>query len=238
MGYAEMNPYQTPFAAPVSYAEESERTAFLRRTYAHLGGAIGAFVLLEWLIFSLVDTNRLVGPMVSGWNWLIVLGLFMVVSTVANRWALSATSKTAQYAGLLLYVAAQAVIFIPLLNVASRVGQDVIPTAGIITAIVFGGLTSMVFITRADFSWLGRFLWLAGLAALGLIACSIIFGFGLGLLFSTVMVTIAAGYILYETSNVLHHYRTDQYVAAALALFASVAILFWYVLQIVMRSRD
>ena len=46
------------------------------------------------------------------------------------------------------------------------------------------------------------------------------------------------GYILYYTSNILHQYRTDQYVAAALALFASVALLFWYVIQIFMASRD
>ncbi len=38
------------------------------------------------------------------------------------------------------------------------------------------------------------------------------------------MVVFASGYILYDTSNVLHHYRTEQYVAASLALFASVGI--------------
>jgi FtsH-binding integral membrane protein len=45
---------------------------------------------------------------------------------------------------------------------------------------------------------------------------------------------------MYDTSNVLHHYRTDQYVAASLALFASVAMLFFYVLRLVMAfsNRD
>jgi FtsH-binding integral membrane protein len=52
--------------------------------------------------------------------------------------------------------------------------------------------------------------------------------------FSAAMIVLACGYILYDTSNVLHHYRTDQYVAAAVALFASVALLFWYVLRIMM----
>lgn len=69
---------------------------------------------------------------------------------------------------------------------------------------------------------------------MGLIVCAILFGFNLGVLFSGVMVGLAAGYILYDTSNVMHHYRTDQYVAASLALFASVALLFWYVLRLVM----
>ena len=49
------------------------------------------------------------------------------------------------------------------------------------------------------------------------------------------MVVLMSGYILYYTSNVMLHYRTDQHVAAALALFAAVATLFWYILQIVMR---
>jgi len=73
--------------------------------------------------------------------------------------------------------------------------------------------------------------------ALGLIVAGAIFGFNLGLWFSAGMVLLAAGAILYTTSNVLHHYGEDQYVGASLELFAAVAILFWYVLRIFM-SRD
>ena len=51
------------------------------------------------------------------------------------------------------------------------------------------------------------------------------------------MVVFASGAILYNTSNLLHRYDPDQYVAAALSLFASVALLFWYVLQILMRLK-
>ena len=48
---------------------------------------------------------------------------------------------------------------------------------------------------------------------------------------------LAAGSILYNTSNVLHHYRTDQHVAAALNLFASFALLLYYVLMILSSRR-
>jgi hypothetical protein len=75
------------------------------------------------------------------------------------------------------------------------------------------------------------------IAAMALIVLGILFGFSLGIWFVWAMIVAACGYILYYTSNVLHHYRTDQHVAAALALFASVALLFWYVIQIFM-SRD
>ena len=72
---------------------------------------------------------------------------------------------------------------------------------------------------------------------LGLIVASFIFPISLGLWFSGAMVVFASGAILYNTSNLLHRYDPDQYVAAALSLFASVALLFWYVLQILMRLK-
>ncbi|MDP7347421.1 MAG: Bax inhibitor-1 family protein, partial [Phycisphaeraceae bacterium] len=143
-----------------------------------------------------------------------------------------------QYAGLSLYVVAQAIIFVPLIYIGLQY-NGVIETAALITVLLFFGLTFVVFLTRKDFSFLRGILIFAGIAALGLIVCSIIFGFSLGLVFSVVMVSLACGYILYDTSNVLHHYRIGQHVAAALALFASVALLFWYVLRIVIgMNRD
>jgi hypothetical protein len=112
-----------------------------------------------------------------------------------------------------------------------------------VTGVVFAGLTLVVFITRADFSFLRMFLWLGGLAAMGFIVAAIfmpmlVANFSmLGLIFTCAMIVLACGYILYDTSNVLHHYRTNQHVAAALALFASVAILFWYILRLFMNRR-
>jgi hypothetical protein len=75
------------------------------------------------------------------------------------------------------------------------------------------------------------------MVALGLILCSFLFGLDLGMIFTVAMIALAAGYILYYTSNVMHHYQTHQHVAASLALFAAVALLFWYVLRLFM-SRD
>jgi FtsH-binding integral membrane protein len=245
MSFAQENPYQSPYAREntVAWAEEWERTTFIRRTYTHLAMAVAAFALIEVAVFNLVPQETLqntIGFMVQGWNWLLVLGAFAVVSWVAHGWATSATALSTQYIGLTLYVVAEALIFVPLLFVASQVGDHVIPAAGVMTGVVFAGLTGMVFATRADFSWLGRWLCLATLGALGFLVCAMLFGFGLGTLFAAAMIVVASGYILYDTSNVIHHYRTDQYVAASLALFASVALLFWYVLRIVtaFSSRD
>lgn len=244
MSYMQENPYQYSgsYGNLAAYAEEAERTAFIRRTYVHLLAAVFAFAGLEAMFFALVPAElqlKTVVMMRSGWNALFVLGGFVFVSWIAERWATSAQSLTMQYIGLSLYVLAESVIFLPILFMANRMDPMSIPSAAIITAFVFGGLTLMVLVTRADFSWLGRFLWLGGLVAMGLVVCSIFFGFSLGMIFAAVMVAFACGYILYDTSNVMHRYSTTQHVAAALALFASVAMLFYYILRIVMSySRE
>lgn len=227
------------FSNAAIYADESARAGFIRRTYLHLAGAIFAFVIVEAIVLQLPIAGPMAKLMTSGYSWLIVLGAYMGVSYLADRWARSDTSPQMQYLGLGLFVVAEAIVFLPLLYIASfYAAANVIPTAAAITGFLFLGLTAVVFFTRKDFSWLRSILTIGGFIALGFIVASIIFGFTLGLLFSVVMVAYAAGAILYDTSNILHHYRTDQHVAASLALFASVALLFWYVLRIVMASSD
>ncbi|MCP4815522.1 MAG: permease, partial [Planctomycetaceae bacterium] len=161
---------------------------------------------------------------------------------IAESWARSTQSQGTQYLGLGLFVVAEAIIFLPLLWYAQRFSPpDTISTAAILTGVIFGGLTVYTLTTRADFSGLGRYLALGMFAALGVILCSIVFGMNLsGSLFSSLMILLAAGYVLYETSNVMHRYRTNQHVAAALALFAAVALMFWYILRllIAISGRD
>jgi len=221
-------------------APASERMAFIRKTYLHLGGAVLAFIALEAALLSSPLARPIVQTMLGGrMSWLLVLGAFMLVGFVAERWAQSATSPAMQYLGLGLYVVAEAIIMLPLLYMAAYVSGDptIIPKAGVLTGLVFVGLTGTVFLTRRDFSWLRPALTIAGFAALGLIVVSMLFGFTLGTLFAAVMVVVAAGYILYYTSNVLHHYPVGSHVSAALTLFAAVALLFWYILRIFMDRR-
>jgi hypothetical protein len=238
MSYAD-NTYRSPLGSLAAQATADERSAFITKTYLHLAGAIGLFVILEACLLAMPGTEGLVQLMLgSRYGWLVVLGLFMLVSYVAERWAQSAVSPATQYMGLGLYVLAEAVIFLPLLYVARTIDPGVIPTAGIATLALFAGLTAIVFITRKDFSFLRTVLLFGGLAAMGLIVVGIVFQFALGPIFTYAMIALSCGYILYHTSNVLHHYRIGQHVAAALALFASVALLFWYILQLFLSRRN
>lgn len=233
------NPYANVATEPVdvaSQAEVEERLAFIRRTYVHLTAAIGAFIAIIFGVFQTGLARPMTATMLGGqFSWLITLGLFIGVSWLANWWAMRGGSKIMQYMGLGLYVVAQGVITTPLIYIASVSSPGwVLPAAAGITLSIFSVLTGYVFLTKQDFSFLGPILAVASVAAFGVIAFGILFGFHLGLIFSFAMVGLACGYIVYDTSNVLHKYRTDQHVAASLALFASVILLFWYILRILM----
>ena len=220
-------------------ATADARAIFLRNTYIHLALAVLAFVGLTALF---VNTPPIVNFMLrAAQNWWLVLLAFMGVGWVAERWAYSGASKATQYAGLALYVVAESLIFVPLLFIAAHFGggPEIIYQAGCLTIITFGSLTAVVMLTGADFGFMRTFLWVAGLVALGTIFAGMIFGFALGTWFIGAMMLLMSGYILYYTSEILHRYPTDQYVGASLALFASIATLFWYILQFLMSlQRD
>src|ERR1043166_1876682 len=226
--------YDSPYV--VAAAPPAERAQFIRRTYAHLAGAILAFVLLEIAIFQTPLAEALARSLLgTRFGWLLVLGGFMAISWVANQWSASSTSRRTQYLGLSLYVIAEAIIFVPLLYVAKKFSApSVIPDAAIITALLVAGLFYTAATVKADFSWLGGMVRLGFFIAMGIIVTSAIFGFNLGLWFSAAMVLFAGGSILYTTANIQKVYSSQQHVAAALALFAGIALLFWYVLRIMM----
>ena len=243
-------PGPTPGGAPYGGADESNmiaseasveaRSKFIERTYLHLAGAIAVFVVLSAGFQMIPGIDEMVFKllMVSEYSWLAVMGAFIGVSYLADRWARGSSSPTMQYAGLTLYTVAEAVIFLPMIIMAREfIGVEGIMTAGGITLAMFAGLTGYVFITKKDFSFMRGALSVVAVGAMGLIVASILFGFQLGILFSIGMVVVACGYILYYTSNVLRHYRVNQHVAASLALFSAVALLFWYVLRIFMSRR-
>lgn len=211
------------------------RSQFILRTYLHLLGAILLFVVAE-LVFFATGIAESVVSFVANSNWLLILGGFMLVGWLATRTAESSVSKPMQYLSLIGYVIAEAFLFIPLLAIAQyRVGGGVIESAALVTLIGFAALTGVVFVTRKDFSFLGAVLKWGGIVALVLIVAGLIFGFQLGTFFSVGMIAFAGAAVLYDTSNILHHYPEDRYVAAALGLFASVALMFWYVLRLFMR---
>jgi FtsH-binding integral membrane protein len=214
----------------------SARGTFLARTYTHLLAAIVLFLAIEVVLFQTGMAASIAQAMLSV-NWLLVLGAFVIVSWLASSVAASSASLPAQYAALAGFVGAEAIIFVPMLYIANAVAPGAIESAGLLTAIGFAGLTAIAFATRKDFSFLGAMLRWAFVVALLAIIGAVLFGFELGTWFSVAMVGLAGAAILHDTSNVLLRFPEDRYVAAALQLFASVALMFWYLLRIFMGNR-
>lgn len=216
-----------------------ERVEFYRKTYAHVAGGVLLFILAAWFLLSIPVVVEFALSMTQGWRWLILLGGFMFITNYAEGMALKTTNKNTQYMAYALYVIAEAFIFIPLLYIAISMtnGFALIQQAAIVTIALFAGLSAVVFITKKDFSFLKAGLTIGFFIAIGLIVAGIIFGFDLGLWFSVGMCLLAGGSILYQTSNLVNKFHTDQYIPAALGLFASLMLLFWYILQIFL-SRD
>jgi len=222
--------YSTQREIPVAQLGVDVRGAFITRTYTHLLGAIAAFALIEMYLFQTGMAETIARTLLGG-SWLLVLGGFMILSWIATHFAHNVRSSSAQYGALGLFIVGEAIIFTPLLYLAETMAPGVIESAASVTLLGFIGLTLVAFQTRKDFSFLGGLLRWGFICAIVLIVASLLFGLQLGTFFTVAMIVLAGGAILYDTSNVLRHYPQDRHVGAALQLFASVALLFWYVLQ-------
>lgn len=226
----------TTYRSPVAALGDDARAAFLTKTYAHLFGAILLFAGVEIWLYQTGWMERIAVALMST-NWLLVLGGFVVVSWLASAAAARAETKAVQYAALGGFVLAEAVIFAPMLWLAAAYAPGVIGSAAWVTMFGFTALTAIAVVTGKDFSFLGGLLRWAFVVALLAIVGGVVFGFELGTWFSVGMIGLAGAAILYDTSKILHHYPEDRYVSAALELFASVALMFWYVLRLFLSRR-
>ena len=216
------------------------RVDFYKKTYMHVAGGVLLFVLFEYMLLQSNMVVEFMLSMTQGWKWLVMLGGFMFITNYAESTALKTADKNKQYLAYVIYIFAEALIFVPLLYIAiSYTGgnYDLLQQAAIVTLALFVGISSIVFITKKDFSFIKSGLTIGFFIALGLIVAGTLFGFNLGLWFSVGMCLLAGGAILYQTSNLVNKFGTEDYIPAALGLFASLMLLFWYVLSIFM-SRD
>ena len=245
-----------PIEGAVATLGVSDRVAFLRRTYGLLGMALVAFAVMTGgiMVYATSFSWKFSSWAFSGYAWLLVIALFMGVGFIAQKLAMSETSRGLQYLGLGLAVAAQAMLLQPMLWILMlRFGNADLVTGGamhvaltgkaasillqavVITLAIFVGLSTVVFVTKKDFSFMRGALSIAMFGILGVIIASLLFGFSLGAVFSGFVILVMAGYILYQTSLVMSYFPPTADVAAALMLFSTIATLFWYVLRILME---
>lgn len=222
----------------VAHSTDVERASFYKKTYLHVAFAILAFIGVETVLYKIVPPE-IIGLMFGQkYTWLFIIGAFWLASILANKWSLS-QSRSTQYLGLGFYVVLEAAIFLPLIYIAmAQAGGVVLYQAAMLTIAMFAGISVVAFTSKRDFSFLRNVIVIGGFIALGLIIVGAIFGFNLGLWFSVGMVILASATILYQTSKLKDSYTTEQYVGASLQLFASIMLLFWYILRILMSRRS
>jgi FtsH-binding integral membrane protein len=213
------------------------RSIFITRTYTHVVGGILGFILVELGLFE-SGLALEIARFMLGFNWLLILGAFMLTSWLATRTAQTSSSLGMQYFAYAVYVVAQALIFVPLLYIADAKAPGTIDSATLVTALGAGGLMLVAHRTRKDFSFLRAILLWGGVLAVIAIIGAVVFGFQLGTFFSVLMIGFAGAAVLYDTSNIILHYPEDRYVSAAMQLFASIALMFWYVLRLLMGNRN
>lgn len=224
---------------PVATLDADTRAAFMLRVYQHLVAAVIAFIAFETLLFT-TGAARGIYDLVagSGGAWLLVLGGFMVVNWMATAAAHDLANPGRQYGGLFALAGAEALIFAPFLYYVFNVeggGAVTVGAAAVVTVLGFAGLTAIGLFTRRDLSFMRPLIMWAGVMSLVLIVAALLFGFELGVWFSVAMVALAGGAILYQTQTILRAYPDGAHVGAAVQLFASVMLLFWYVLRIFAR---
>ncbi|MBT8496174.1 MAG: Bax inhibitor-1 family protein [Deltaproteobacteria bacterium] len=236
-----------PIPGAVATQGQNVRVEFLKKTYLHLAGAIFFFAAVCYaLMHSEFGKQYFVWAISDQMHWLLVLGLFMASGWLANKFAYSGASQGLQYVGLAIEAIGFAFVTLPLLFIAQIVAlqngmeaNELISQAAVITLVLFGGLTATVFITKKDFTGMGKTLMLLSWVAMGTIVAGILFGFSLGLWFSAALLALAGGYVLYYTSAIMRDFPPTYYVAAAMALFSSIALMFFYVLRILIAlQRD
>lgn len=233
--------YPQPTMTPVINADEETRSRFLVRVYQHLALAVLAFIAIEAVFFTVGIAEGIYDFLAStgGVAWLLILGGFTVVNMIASRSAHQLGNTGAQYGALFAMSAAEALIFAPFLyyvfKVAPTDGTTSVVSAAIVTLVGFAALTVVAMTTRKDLSFLRPLVMWGAIVAIGLIIAAVVFGFQLGAVFSVAMIGLAGASILYQTQNIVRRYPEWAYVGAAVSLFGSLMMMFWYILQLFTR---
>lgn len=141
-------------------------------------------------------------------------------------------------AALFGFTAFTGVVISPLIAIISQINPGSILAAGVLTVGIFGGLTAYVFISKRDFSFL------RGMVTVGLIVVilagvvNIFLGSGaLGFAVAAATLLLFSGYVLYDTSNIIRRYPTNEYVAGALSLYLDAFNIFLAILRLLNSGR-
>jgi modulator of FtsH protease len=245
-GYLQMNEFQSQnqrysepqnwsnvnsFAAQTAaQATVAERMSFIRKVYAlffvatlfAIGGVCIALVF-DPLLYAVAAH-----PFMA---LLLMLGAVMGAQAVRHMPGVNLLA-------LFGFTTLTGIVISPLVAIVSQNNSDSLLQAGVLTVGIFGGLTAYAFISKRDFSFLRGMVVtglivviLAGLLNIFLASSALSFGI------SAAALILFSGFVLYDTSNIIRNYPTNEYVAGALSLYLDFWNIFLALLRILNMGR-
>jgi FtsH-binding integral membrane protein len=218
-------------ATTAAQASLSERMSFIRKVYALFFAAI---------LFG-------VGGVALGLSFPPLLRfafehpIIMLVAMIGGVLAAQAVRhvRGLNLLALFAFTTFTGVVISPLIAIVGQINPGSILTAGVLTVGIFGGLTAYVFISKRDFSFM-RGMLMVGLIVVilaGLMSFFVASG-ALGFAVSAAALLLFSGFVLYDTSNIIRHYPTNEYVSGALALYLDAFNIFLALLRLLNANRD
>jgi len=206
---------------PAASVTTTERLVFIKKVYSLLAMSMGTAAVGAYLgsgpLLLLVAPNMML-------FFILQIALIFFASFAARKPGLNMVA-------LFSFTTVSGLTLGPLLY---QVGPSIAAEAFALTAITFAGLSMYVVYSKKDFSFMSGFL-MTGLIVLvvgGLLNMFFIQSGMMHFVMSGASVLLFSGFILYDTSNILRYYGTDEYVSATLALYLDVLNLFIALLSI------
>ncbi|MFS0827682.1 Bax inhibitor-1/YccA family protein [Pseudomonas phoenicis] len=208
--------------------EQQEVSKVLRNTY----GLLALTLAFSGVMAFIAQQMRVGYP-----NVFMVLigfyGLFFLTAKLRDSvWGLVSTFALTGFMGFILG---------PILNryLGMAGGAEVVSSAFAMTALVFGGLSAYVLISRKDMSFLSGFITAGFFVLLGAVVASFFFQIsGLQLAISAGFVLFSSVCILFQTSAIIHGGERN-YIMATISLYVSIYNLFVSLLQLFgLMGRD
>ena len=213
---------------PAASVTTSDRLVFIKKVYSLLAMSMGTAAIGAYLgsgpLLLLVAPNMML-------FFILQIALIFFASFAARKPGLNMVA-------LFSFTTVSGLTLGPLLY---QVGPSIAAEAFALTAITFAGLSVYVVYSKKDFSFMSGFL-MTGLLVLvvgGLLNMFFIQSGMMHFVMSGASVLLFSGFILYDTSNILRYYGTDEHVSATLALYLDVLNLFIALLSILnIMGRD
>ena len=231
-GWSNNQPQEWGYMTPQTAADAplAERMSFVRKVYAlfFVGILCAIGGVLAGLMFPPIMVAIIQHPIIT---LLVLFGGVIGAQAVRHTPVLNLVAFVG-FTGLTGLVISPAMYFY------GQTNPNSLWQAGLLTLGVFGGLTAYVFVSKKDFSFL-RGMVTTGLiiVVLGSIVNIFLGSSGLSFGIAVAALFLFAGYVLYDTSNIIRRYPTNEYIAGALSLYLDFWNIFLAILRILNAGR-